>query len=202
MKEGLIVVLSAPAGSGKGTVREIILKRKSFFDSVSVTTRAMRPGDKEGDYEYVSEEEFFKRRDADFFLECNQYCNGKYYGTPKAPALEAIARGEDVLLEIDVNGGLMVKEKYPNAVLIMLLSPNATIQEKRLRGRKSETEESIAARLAETPAEVGRVAQYDYLVYNHEDGAEACAEEILSIIAAEHARTRYYPNAAEDYYNN
>ena len=124
MKKGLLVVVSGPAGSGKGTVNGMLLKSEDYVYSVSATTRAPRPGEVDGvNYRFISMEEFLRRIDAGEMLEYTKYC-GNYYGTPLKEALEVLDSGKNLLLEIEVEGALNVKKLYPEAVLIMLLPPS------------------------------------------------------------------------------
>lgn len=200
MKKGLMVVVSGPAGSGKGTVNAELLKTGEFVYSVSATTRAPRPGEVDGvNYHFITEEDFRGRLDEGGMLEYTQYC-GNYYGTPKKEAEEVLASGKHLILEIEVDGAMQVKRRYPEAVLIMLLPPSYEVQEQRLRGRATETEEKILARLEQTKFEVRRVGEYDYIVYNHDGGAVECAREIQAIVRAECLAAKRMPNAASDYF--
>lgn len=199
MKKGLLVVVSGPAGSGKGTVDAHLLKRDDFVYSVSATTRAPRPGEVDGvHYHFISVEEFKERLERGDMIEYTQYC-GNFYGTPKKEAEEVLASGRNLILEIEVEGAHNVKSKYPEAVLILLLPPSYSVQEQRLRGRGTETEEKILERLAAARQEVTFANDYDYIVYNH-DGKDAdAAEEILHIVMAEKAAISRNPNVAELY---
>jgi guanylate kinase len=199
MKKGLLVVVSGPAGSGKGTVDAHLLKRDDFVYSVSATTRAPRPGEVDGvHYHFISVEEFKERLERGDMIEYTQYC-GNFYGTPKKEAEEVLASGRNLILEIEVEGAHNVKAKYPEAVLILLLPPSYSVQEQRLRGRGTETEEKILERLAAARQEVTFANDYDYIVYNH-DGKDAdAAEEILHIVMAEKAAISRNPNVAELY---
>ena len=200
MTRGLMVVVSGPAGSGKGTVNAHLIKTGNYVYSVSATTRAPRPGEVDGvNYYFVSREEFRRRIDAGDMLEYTEYC-GNYYGTPKKEALEVLESGKNLILEIEVEGAMNVKREYPEAVLIMLLPPDFSIQEKRLRGRGTETEEKILQRLARTREEVVMLPEYDYIVYN-EDGADSeAAHQIMGIVDAERHAIRHNYGAAERYF--
>ncbi len=202
MKQGLLIVISGPAGSGKGTVIKELLKSDDFAYSVSATTRAPRPGEEHGvNYYYISKEEFEFRLMTGAMLEHTVYCDN-YYGTPLREAMEVMESGRNLILEIEVEGAMNVKKIYPEAVLIMLLPPSFSVQEDRLRGRATETEEVIKARLDRTRQEVPMLSQYDYVVYNRTGGVEACAEDIRSIVRAEQSSVRRHPNAAEQYFEN
>ena len=185
MKKGLMIVISGPAGSGKGTVNAHLLATGDFAYSVSATTRAPRPGEVDGvNYHYISKDEFLGRIESGDMLEYTLYC-GNYYGTPKKEAEEVLNAGKHLILEIEVEGAKNVKEKYPDAILILLLPPSFAVQEQRLRGRGTETEEKITERLTRTREELRYADSYDYVVYNHDGKDLDAAEEILSILRAE-----------------
>lgn len=200
MERGLMVVVSGPAGSGKGTVNAELLKTGEFVYSVSATTRAPRPGEVDGvNYHFITEEEFRARLDEGGMLEYTQYC-GNFYGTPRKEAEEVLDSGKHLILEIEVDGAMQVKKRYPEAVLIMLLPPSYEVQEQRLRGRATETEDKIRARLEQTKFEVRRLPDYDYVVYNNDGCAIDCAREIQTIVRAESHATKRVPTAASDYF--
>ena len=200
--KGLLIVVSGPAGSGKGTVNGILLGRDDFVYSVSATTRAPRPGEEHGvNYYYITHEEFEGRIKNGEMLEYTSYC-GNYYGTPKKEALEVLESGRNLILEIEVDGAMQVKKKFPDAVLIMLLPPSYAVQEERLRRRGTETEEKIRERLEQTKKEVILASEYDYVVYNYDGMAEACAEDILSIVRAERFASKRSPDTAAKYFEN
>ena len=200
--KGLLIVVSGPAGSGKGTVNSILLKRDDFKFSVSATTRAPRPGEKHGvNYYYITHEEFEDRIARGDMLEYTSYC-GNYYGTPKAEAEAVLESGKNLILEIEVDGAMQIKSKYPDAVLIMLLPPSYKVQEERLRGRGTESEEKILQRLNQTKNEVVLASKYDYIVYNHDGASDKCAEDILAIVRANQLASKRNPQAANDYFAN
>lgn len=202
MKKGLLVVVSGPAGSGKGTVNGKLLESDDFRFSVSATTRAPRPGEQDGvNYYYISREEFQHRIENGEMLEYTEYC-GNFYGTPLREAEQVLASGKHLILEIEVEGAMNVKAKYPDAVLIMLLPPSHTIQEQRLRGRGTETEEKICERLARTREEATFFPQYDYIVYNYDNMSDRAVEDVLSIVRAEQLRTLRNPTASADFFAN
>ena len=200
MNKGLLLVLSGPAGSGKGTVKEFLLQKEPFEFSVSKTTRAPRPGEVDGkQYSFVTREAFETLIREDGMLEYTEYC-GNFYGTPKKESLETLAAGKNLLLEIDAVGGLNVKSRYPDAVLVMLLAPSFAEQEHRLRGRATETEEKIRERLAAARREIEMAREYDYIVYNPSGKAEAAADEICTIIRAARLAVSRNTDFAERYF--
>ena len=202
MEKGLIIVISGPAGSGKGTVNAHLLKTGDFAYSVSATTRAPRPGEVDGvNYYFVSKDDFENRIADGRMLEYTEYC-GNYYGTPKEEALRVIEGGKNLILEIEVEGAMNIKRTYPEAILIMLLPPSFSKQEERLRGRGTETEDVILKRLERTREEVPFVNQYDYVVYNRDGGVEICAEDIRSIVRAEQCSVRRHKEASCEYFNS
>ena len=200
MNKGLLLVLSGPAGSGKGTVKEFLLQKEPFEFSVSKTTRSPRPGEVDGkQYSFVTREAFENLIREDGMLEYTEYC-GNFYGTPKKESLETLAAGKNLLLEIDAVGGLNVKSRYPDAVLVMLLAPSFAEQEARLRGRATETEEKIRERLAAARREIEMAREYDYIVYNPSGKAEAAADEICTIIRAARLAVSRNTDFAERYF--
>ena len=199
MKKGLLIVISGPAGCGKGTVRGHLTELADFEFSVSATTRAPRPGEVDGrDYRFISREDFKERIAAGEMLEYTEYC-GNFYGTPKKEALDIINSGKDLLLEIEVEGASNVKNAYPEAVLIMILPPSHKVQEERLRGRGTEPEEKILERLSRAKKEIYEVLHYDYVVYNLDGKAEDAAKEILGILTAERASLARNPDVIKKF---
>ena len=200
MEKGLLIVISGPAGSGKGTVNARLLESEEFAFSVSATTRAPRPGEVDGkNYHFISRADFEARIAAGEMLEYTCYCEN-YYGTPLREAMEVLESGKNLILEIEVEGALNVKRLYPDAVLIMLLPPSFAVQEARLRGRGTETEDKIQKRLARTREELPELVHYDYVVYNRDGGVEECADDILSIVRAERCATKRHADAPIAYF--
>lgn len=199
MNKGLMIVISGPAGSGKGTVCAHLMATGDYRFSVSATTRAPRPGEIDGvNYHYITKEEFLARIDSGDMLEYTEYC-GNYYGTPKKEAEETLASGKNLLLEIEVEGARNVKAKYPEAVLVLLLPPSHSVQEQRLRSRGTETEDKILLRLARAKEEIAFADCYDYVVYNHDGRDKDAADEILSIVAAEKASLKRNPDVVRKF---
>lgn len=200
--KGLILVISGPAGSGKSTVNKFIRAKDDYVFSISRTTRYMRPGEIDGeDYYFVTKDYFKQKLEEDDFLEHAEYC-GEFYGTPKSLVYEKINQGKNVILEIEVEGAMQVKEKCPEAVLIMLLPPNFKIQEERLRSRGTETEEKIAKRLEKTVHEIPFASKYDYIVYNPDGKSKEAADDIFAIVRAEKLSSSRNSALAKHYFDN
>ena len=202
MKKGLLIVVSGPAGSGKGTVNGHLLKTEEFAYSVSATTRAPRPGEVDGvNYHFITREEFLERIDSGKMLEYTEYC-GNFYGTPLKEAEEILESGKNLILEIEVEGAANVKRLYPEAVLILLLPPSFSVQEQRLRGRGTETEEKITQRLQRTREEIAIADFYDYVVVNHDGKDLEAAEDIRAIVRAEARALRRDASPLSDYFKS
>jgi len=201
MKKGLMIVISGPAGSGKGTVNAHLLNTGEFVYSVSATTRAPRPGELDGvNYHYITREEFLSRIQSGDMLEYTEYC-GNFYGTPRKEAEEVLASGKHLILEIEVEGARNVKKAFPDAVLIMLLPPSFAVQEHRLRSRGTETEEKIRERLTRTREEIAQADCYDYVVYNYDGKDTEASEEIRAIVQAENASMRRNRDMVDRYFS-
>lgn len=199
-EKGLLVVVSGPAGSGKGTVNQKLLETGDFVFSVSATTRAPRPGEVDGvNYHYIARKDFEERIARGELLEHTQYC-GNYYGTLRSETEAVLASAKNLLLEIEVEGAMNVKRQYPEAVLIMLLPPSYQVLEARLRGRGTETEDVIERRMARAREELEFLPQYDYIVFNQENGVEQAAAEIRAIVCAEKHATRRNSGAKERFF--
>ena len=197
---GLLLVVSGPAGSGKGTVNQELLKTGDFDFSVSATTRAPRPGEVDGvHYHFISREDFTERIRRGEMLEYTEYV-GNYYGTPLDGVRKSIAAGRNMILEIELEGARHVKEKYPDAVLVILLPVTFKTQEERLRKRGTETEEKIRARLERTKEEMKYLDVYDYIVYNRDGCAKDAVDDLLAIVRAEKCKTSRHPDAADKYF--
>ena len=182
MTKGKLFVISGPSGAGKGTIcKEVLDGERNIKMSVSMTTRA--PRDREIDkvhYHFVDHEKFLTLIEDDGFLEhANVY--GNFYGTPKKQVMEWLEQGIDVILEIDVQGALQVKKTYPEGVFIFILPPSIEELKKRIMGRGSETEETMARRLGAALREISCIDQYDYRVINEDlDTAIGCVRSIIT----------------------
>ena len=186
-KEGILIVVSGFSGAGKGTIMKALLERyDNYALSISATTRNPRPGEEEGKaYFFKTTEEFEKMIAKDDLIEYAMYV-GNYYGTPKAYVEEQLRAGKDVILEIEIQGALKVKEKFPNTLLLFVTPPSAEELRKRLEGRGTETQEVIDGRMKRAIEEAEYMDQYDYLVVN--DELDVCVEEMHHLIQGEHER--------------
>ena len=185
---GILIVLSGFSGAGKGTVVKNILKTypDEYAVSVSATTRAPREGETDGrEYFFKSTSEFQKMIATGELIEYAQYV-GNYYGTPKAYVEEQLARGKDVILEIEIQGALKVRRQFPDALLLFVTPPSAEVLKNRLIGRGTETMDVIEHRLARALEEAEGLEEYDYLVVN--DVLEEAVREVHEIIQNEHYR--------------
>ncbi len=182
-KHGILIVLCGPSGVGKSTISRELADKHEVNYAVSATTRPKRTGDEKGKiYDHISPEEFFKRLDADEFLEYAQVY-GDYYGTPKHPALDDLAAGKDVLLEIDVQGALQVRYQYPQALTIFILPPDEPTLLQRLQSRARDSAEEMAKRFRASKREIHMAKgsrAFDYMVIN--DDLKRAVAEILKII--------------------
>ena len=187
-ERGLLIVFSGPSGVGKGTVRQEIFSTPDhkFEYSVSMTTRAKRPGEVDGkDYFFRSREEFEELIRNGQMLEYAEYV-GNYYGTPLTCVNETLDKGIDVFLEIEVQGALQVKKKVPDAVFIFLTPPDLNELQERLVGRGTDSEEVIAQRIERAREEIALMSEYDYAIVN--DEVPLAAERVKRVIEAEHFR--------------
>lgn len=184
--KGLLIVISGPSGAGKGTICKELLKRNDFWISVSATTRSPRAGEIDGkNYYFLTREEFEERIEKDDFLEyASVYDN--LYGTPKSNVMKEIEEGKDVILEIDIQGALKVKESYPEGVFIFILPPSMEELKNRIINRGSETQESLMKRFKSAYKEINFVSKYNYAVVN--DEVLKATEKIEGILLAERCR--------------
>jgi guanylate kinase len=183
---GVLLVIAGPSGAGKGTIVQRLKERDPALRwSVSWTTRPPREGEVEGvDYHFTTREDFERLRDADGFLEWFDVY-GDLKGTPEAPVREHLAAGRDVLLEVDVNGALAVRRKYPEAVLVFVRPPSRDVQRARLVSRGQDSPEQIERRLAAAAAEEQQAGLFDYQVEN--DDVDRAVAEVAAILAGRRA---------------
>ena len=181
MRHGNLFVVSGPSGAGKGTLVNRLREEVSdLWVSISATTRSPRPGEVEGvHYFFKSDDEFDALIESDGLLEWANV-HGKRYGTPKAPVLEHIAAGEQVILEIEPQGAFQVHDKYPECILVFIEPPSMEELERRLTGRGTETPEQIAGRLQVAQVEMSRKVEYDVVVKN--DDLETAVQELIAAI--------------------
>ncbi len=182
-ERGALIVFTGPSGVGKGTVLDALeASGYDFFRSVSATTRDPRPGEVEsGAYRFLTVPEFQKLIEDDQLLEYAEYV-GQYYGTPAGPVEEELAAGRDVILEIETQGAMQVRERRPDAVLVFLLPPSMEELERRLRKRGTETEEKIQKRLAKAVSECEKADLFDYRIVS--DVPELAAQRLADIMRA------------------
>lgn len=185
--KGILFVLSGPAGVGKGTVRKRLFEKETHLKySVSATTRQMRPGEKEGvDYFYKTKEQFEQMIERNELLEYAKYVDN-YYGTPKQYVLEQLELGNDVFLEIEVQGALQVKQNFPEGVFIFLFPPSLAELKNRIVNRGTETNDVILERLKKARKEIEMMREYDYVVVN--DDVDQAVSKVKSIIISEHCK--------------
>ena len=188
MRKGLLILISGPSGTGKGTVCDLLRqKHPEISYSISATTRQPRPGEQDGvTYYFYTKEKFREMIDQGQLLEWAEVY-GNFYGTPKQKVLDRLDAGEDILLEIDTQGALNVMKVMPEGLFIFLLPPSLEELAARLKGRGTETEESLHRRLGAAVDEIKLATKYRYVVVN--DKVEDAEETIANIIEAEHHRS-------------
>lgn len=183
--KGILVVVSGFSGAGKGTLMKQLLKTyDNYALSVSMTTRKPRVGEEDGrEYFFVSTETFEEKIAQGELVEYARYCDN-YYGTPRAYVEKQLENGKDVILEIEIQGALKIKERFPQALLLFVMPPNVKELERRLLGRGTETSEVIAARLSRAGEEAEGIEKYDYLVIN--DDLDTCVAQMHALIQGAH----------------
>lgn len=197
MSKANIFIVSGPSGSGKDTIlQEVFKQRPELFFSISSITRAMRPGEKEGEkYHFISKQAFEKGLAQGAFLEHNCYV-GNYYGTPKAPVLAAVEQGRDAVIEVDVNGAAQIRQKLPECVSIFIMPPSFSVLKKRLRGRNTESEAQITERLNAALREIERAGEFDYIVVN--DALEKAVTDFITVIESSRLQYRNQKNIIDE----
>lgn len=182
-EKGVLLVVSGFSGAGKGTiVKKVLSERDDVSLSISMTTRSPREGEVNGrEYFFVTKEEFEKAIEDGELLEHAQYVNN-YYGTPKSYVLDELNKGRNVLLEIETQGALQVKERFPEAVLVFVTTPDVETLAKRLKGRGTETDEVIKNRLDKAKLEVDVMQKYNFILVN--DDLDKCVKELYTLIEA------------------
>lgn len=181
MSKGRLFIISGPSGSGKDTVLSELFKLYPDIKfSISSITRPMRGGEKPGEkYNFILKDDFEKMIESDELLEYNVYLDN-YYGTPKAPVIDAINNGADIIVEVDVNGAAQIREKMPECTSIFILPPSLDVLKKRLCSRGTESDEKITRRLDCAIGEIKRATEYDYVVVN--DNIDIAVRKLSDII--------------------
>ncbi len=182
-KKGILMIISGPSGSGKGTIVNELVKNRNYYVSISATTRKPRVNEQDGiHYFFKEKEDFIKLRDNGELLEWAEFC-GNFYGTPKRNVENKLSEGKNVILEIEVQGALKIKELYPECVLIFVIPPSIDELRKRLTERGTEEAEVVERRIARALEEIEFMKEYDYLVIN--DDLLTAVENINKIVEAE-----------------
>ena len=183
--KGILMVISGFSGAGKGTlVKKLLSEYDNYALSISMTTRQPREGEEDGrEYFFRTREQFEENIAKNGFIEYAQYC-GNYYGTPKAYVEEQMQAGKDVILEIEIQGALKIKERFPEALLLFVMPPSADELKHRLTSRGTETADVITARLHRAAEEAAGINSYDYILVN--DQIDTCVEEMHQLIQAQH----------------
>lgn len=196
-----LLILIAPSGGGKSTIGDLLLEREdNLVYSISSTTRKPRKSETDGvDYLFLEEEDFLKRKEYGEFLETAQV-HDHWYGTSKVFIESKLQEGRNILLDIDVQGALNILEQGIECVTVFILPPHQYVLEKRLRDRKSDSEETIAVRLRNAAEEIKHIDHFDYLVIN--DDLEKAVADVQQIIRVEEMRSKRYLNIEEVYYRS
>lgn len=192
-RKGLLLVVSGPSGAGKGTICKALLNKNDQIKlSVSATTRKPRNGEVHGvNYFFIEKEEFAKMIENGEFLEYAQIYDN-FYGTPKAAIIECLEKGQDVILEIEMQGARQIKEVYPEGVFIFVLPPSLEELKSRIVGRGTETQEGIEKRFSCAFEEINQIVNYDYFIVNED--IEKSVSDVEAIICAEKNKVTRYKN--------
>ena len=200
MNKGILIVVSAPSGCGKGTILAEVMKDEKFYYSVSAITRSPRPGETDGvNYHFLGREQFEELIKTGGMLEYAEYC-GNYYGTPRDKVLEKINEGKNVILEIEVQGAMQIREKCPEAVFVFIAPPSVAELRNRLEKRGTETPEVINQRVSEAAQEISFAYRYDYVVVNNI--LEDAVNDFISVIRAEELKAENQKNIIDEVLKN
>lgn len=200
MNKGLLIVVSAPSGCGKGTILAEILKDSRFYYSISATTRKPREGEENGvNYHFLSREQFEDLIQNNGLLEYAEFCDN-YYGTPRKQVEEKLSEGKNVILEIEVQGAMKIKETCPEAVFIFILPPSVKELRRRLNKRGTESEEVIDQRISKAVGEIKMADKYDYIMIN--DDLDKAIEDMKAIISVEKMTCKRAVNKIDEVLEN
>lgn len=200
MNKGRLIVFSAPSGCGKGTMLEEILKDESFAVSVSATTRAPREGERDGvNYHFLSREDFEKRIAQGKFIEHAEYCQN-LYGTLSSEVDDRLERGLNVILEIEPQGAMKIREKRPDALFVFIAPPSVGELKRRLKKRGTETDEVIEERISKAAWEISQAEKYDYIIVN--DALEDAVKDFFTVIRAEKLKKEFSGDIIEEVLKN
>lgn len=196
-EKGILVVVSGFSGAGKGTImKNLTQKYDNYALSISATTRAPRPGEEEGkSYFFVSKDRFEEMIDKDELVEYAKYVDN-YYGTPRKFVEDCLNEGKDVILEIEIQGALKIKKKFPDSLLIFMAPPSAEELRARLIGRNTEDEATVNKRLSRAIVEAEGVEAYDYILVNAD--IDTCTEKLHNLIRASHDRAEVHLDLIEE----
>ena len=202
-RKGILVVLSGFSGVGKGTIMRCLTERYGHYSlSISATTRQPREGEEDGrEYFFKSKEEFETLIKENRLIEYACYCDN-YYGTPRDYVEDQMEQGRDVILEIELQGALKIREQYPEALLLFVMPPDAQTLADRLRGRGTETEDKIRKRLEKTFKEIPLAEKYDYIVFNPDGCSREAADDIFAIVRAEKHKSGRIADIPKLYFGN
>jgi guanylate kinase len=200
MSKGRLIVFSAPSGCGKGTMLAEILKDENYCVSVSATTRSPREGEVDGvNYYFMSKGDFLQRVADSEFLEYAEYCDN-YYGTLMSEVDGKLNEGKNVILEIEVQGALKIREKRPDALMIFILPPSVSELRRRLKKRGTETDEVIEQRVSQAAREIEVAPKYDYAIVN--DALEDAISDFFAVMRAEKLKTQFSENTINEVLKN